>query len=296
MRVLGWPAVGVLGSLFGASAATAAPTVRVVAEGACPDAAAVIAALPRSAQVVAGADADVTIAVADRTDGVAVTLTAGQRRDHSLLDGHDCAALAGAVAALADAWLVELIAPPAPPPPVARPPSSVRTPGAVPRWYVGAARAIVIDSAAERGAATELDVAWRSTWQALRLRARFDWGDAATLDAAAGATRQPWNLIITAGWRLRQGRAWTEAGLGGGAVLSRVDSMASRGAYRMHPVGAATAAVGVTIGAGVSVRLEVAALAYPIADRYLVAAAEVGRSPWAGVSTGLGLDIALGTP
>jgi hypothetical protein len=91
----------------------AAPTVQRV-DGACPDAAAITAALGARATVVDGAaPATVAIEVSAGVDGVAVTLAADPRVEHRLVPGHDCAALAGAVAALADAWLLELTVAPA---------------------------------------------------------------------------------------------------------------------------------------------------------------------------------------
>lgn len=90
-------------------------------------------------------------------DGVAVTLAADPRVEHRLVPGHDRAALAGAVAALADAWLLDLTVAPAPviaaadlaPPP---PPSAVaprRDRADAPRWFVGAGRAYVVTTAPE---------------------------------------------------------------------------------------------------------------------------------------------------
>ncbi|MBK9033476.1 MAG: hypothetical protein IPL61_19790 [Myxococcales bacterium] len=283
--------------------AAAGPTVRVTVDGACPDAARVIAALPDTVAVVDGADADVTIAVLDGPDGAAVTMTRGDQLEEQRVAGRDCAALAGAIAALADAWLIELAAPPPRAPAVTEPAAPVEPPAlripptsprSSPRWFVGAGRALVFASDVARTGATRVDGAWRSRWHDARVRVAFDWGDvgalAAPLDAAA--TRQPWALQATVGARTR-GRAWVEGGAGGGLVVSRVDTMGVA-ATRLHPTAVAAAALGLQLGLGVSVRLELDGTLYPIADRYTVAGAEVGRSPWATLAAGLGLDIALG--
>ncbi len=278
------------------------PSVRLRVEGACPDAAAIAAALSAQAAVVDGAIADVVVEVSAGVDGAAVTLASGERVEHRLVPGHDCAALAGAVAALTDAWLLELtvaplvIAPP-PPAPATRPPSAVAPtarPLAAPRWFVGAGRAYVVTTASERTAATRVDAAWRSPWRGARVRLTFDWGDAAGQPTATGVSveRQPWTVAGTLGWR-SAGRGWLEAAGGGGLVVSRVDAMGV-GALRLHPTAVARAGGGVALGLGVSLRAEVEAALYPVADRYWVAGVAAGQSPIASFAAGLGVDIALG--
>lgn len=288
-----------------AAAQPGSPTVRLRVEGACPDAGAIAAALGTRAAVVDGGAADVAVEVSGGPDGAAVTLASGERVEHRLVPGHDCAALAGAVAALTDAWLLELtVAPPpiaaAPPtasPPDARPPSAVAPtarPTAAPRWFVGAARAYVVTTAAERTAATRVDAAWRSAWRGARLRLTFDWGDAAGQPTTTGVSveRQPWTVAGTLGWR-SAGRAWVEAASGGGLVVSRVDAMGV-GALRLHPTLVARVGGGLALGLGVSLRAEVEAALYPVADHYWVAGVSAGESPLASVAAGLGVDIALG--
>ena len=50
------------------------------------------------------------------------------------------------------------------------------------------------------------------------------------------------------------------------------------------------------IGAGVSLRVELGALAYPLVDQYRDAdGMDLGRSPRLTLSVGLGLDVALGS-
>ncbi len=286
----------------------AAPTVRLRVDGACPDAAAITAALGARATVVDGAaPATVAIEVSAGVDGVAVTLAADPRVEHRLVPGHDCAALAGAVAALADAWLLELtvapasaiaaadlaaadLAPPTPPSAVAPAPRA----SDAPRWFIGAGRAYVVTTAPEHTAATRVDAAWRSPWRAARLRLSFDWGDAASQPTTTGVSveRQPWTVAGTIGWR-RPGRAWIEGGAGGGLVVSRVDAMGV-GAMRVHPVALARLSGGLGLGLGVSVRAEVEAALYPVADQYWVGGLAAGQSPIASVAAGLGVDIALG--
>lgn len=278
------------------------PTVRLRVEGACPDAAAIAAALSARAAVVDGADAAVAIEVSGGIDGAAVTLASGERVEHRLVPGHDCAALAGAVAALTDAWLLELTAAPPPidlepPPPATRPPSTVAPavrPGAAPRWFVGAGRAYVITTAAERTAATRVAAAWRSPWRDARVRLTFDWGDLAGQPTTTGVSveRQPWTVAGTLGWR-SAGRAWLEAASGGGLVVSRVDAMGV-GALRLHPMVVARAGAGLGLGLGVSLRADVEAALYPVADHYWVAGVSAGESPIASFAAGLGVDIALG--
>ena len=96
----------------------------------------------------------------------------------------------------------------------------------------------------------------------------------------------------TLGWR-SAGRGWLEAAGGGGLVVSRVDAMGV-GALRLHPTAVARAGGGVALGLGVSLRAEVEAALYPVADRYWVAGVAAGQSPIASFAAGLGVDIALG--
>jgi hypothetical protein len=297
-----------------ASAARAEVRARLVVDGGCPDAAAVRAALPAAVAIVDDPPIDLAIAVDSGPTGVVVTLRSGDLQHAQVVAGHDCAALAGAVAALVDAWSIELEVPPrsgspsndggrgerepvaAPgavqPPPA--PEGSRAAATAVARWYLGVGRAFVFATDTDRSAATRVDAAWRSPRYDLRLRLALDWGDAATLDGGM-ASRRPIAVTATVGRRWGQ-RLRGGGELGGGVVVSRVDPTATsaRGANRFHPLATAGLVAGVAIGSGVSVRAEVTAAVLPIADRYTIGAMELGHSPWATVAAGLGLDVALG--
>ena len=76
-------------------------------------------------------------------------------------------------------------------------------------------------------------------------------------------------------------------------VVSRVDAMGV-GAMRLHPVALARLTGGLGLGLGGSVRAEVEAALYPVADQYWVGGLAAGQSPIASVAAGLGVDIALG--
>lgn len=292
-----------------AAPAAAGPTVRVRSTGTCPSADAVAAALPPATAGPGQGGAALTIAVIPDDDGAAVDLIAGPRVEHTRVDGRDCAVLARAVAALADVWLVELDAPPPVRGPAAVGPAVVAPatvePSVVaprrwqPRWWLGAGRAFVVADSAQLGAATQLDVTWRSDWRDARVRVALDWGEAATLDGAGGTvSRAPRAIHATVGRRAATERVWLGAAAGAGLVISSIDASDGLGpitTVRFHPAGIAVVDAGVAIAAGVSVRLSVTGALFPERDRYTMSGVELAMSPRASLFAGLGLDVGLGS-
>ncbi len=301
------------------------PTVAIEATGTCPSAAMVAAAMPAQVRVVAAAPGvDVLTIVARDGGAIARLTTAGAAPLEAQLDGRDCAVLAAAAAALADAWFVELVAPalpavaatppapdPAPAPSVAAPlpisaPAAVEHPPTTPaphaaRWAIAVGRAIAADPGLDGAAtSTALDLAWRSPWRATRLRGRLDWGDAATLPAATPSAlpvaRRAWTVALTAGRRLDRGRLWLDGAGGLGLVLSHIDpsAAAATATMRLHPTVAASGAAGLHLGLGISLRLELGARGFPVRDRYTLPPMTVARSPWAELTAAAGLEVALG--
>jgi len=299
-------------ALCGASTAVAEPRIAIRASGDCPSAQAIERALPARVQVVPEGDGE--LIVVEQIDGGAIVhvVTADGPID-ARLASRDCAVLAAAVAAVADARFVELPAP-APAPalvaPAATPPTApVREqpepPAAVvtsPRWNLGAARALSIDPARSgTSSATQIDVGWWTPWRDMRLRARFDWGSRRTLanaaDGSLGADRQAWALSLALARRFGHGRLWLEGAAGGALVVSHVTGGAMQlggEVVRAHPAGAAIASTGVRIGAGASLRLELGGLVYPLRDRYTSEMTTVARSPRSELAAGVGLEVAFG--
>ena len=305
-----WIALGAV--VATATPAAAEPRVRIEASGTCPSAGQIAGALPATVVVVDDptAAADMAITARADIDGAAIEFRAGARREQAHVTGHDCAALAGAIAALADGWLVELTAAPPPVrddeiPPLAAPlrldppaDAAPRRSSPPPRWSLALGRALILEDGIELASATRVDAAWRTPWHALLVRATFDWGERATLDSTmAITTRQPWTVAASAGWRIGRGRLWTGAQLGLGLVVSRVetsDGVATTGdATRVHLQALALADAGVVLGGGVSLRLELGAAAYLSTDQYTLGGQAVGHSPYRSISATLGIDVSF---
>lgn len=291
VRVIAW-------ILAGAAHASAEPRVTIRAPGTCPSAAAIERALPP--RVHSGPHGELLV-VEEVEGGAVVHMTTADGPIDAHLESRDCAVLAAAVAAVADAWFVEL--PKAPPEPLDAPAEQLDVPASrvSPRWNLAVARALVVDpSTASASAATQIDLGWWTSWRDVRLTARFALGGEsalATTEAMNTATRQTWGVWLTLGRRVGHHRFWFEGAGGAAAVLCRVDgaTQQQRGeVFRAQGAVAATAAAGVRLGAGASLRLDLGALLYPVRDRYTIPPVTVARSPIADLAAGIGLEVALG--
>ncbi|HEY5943924.1 MAG TPA: hypothetical protein VIV40_00455, partial [Kofleriaceae bacterium] len=111
--------LGVIATLLlGTAQVSAEPRVAIRASGTCPSAAAIERALP--SRVRTGPEGTGGLLVVEEVEGGAIVrMTTATGPIDAHLESHDCAVLAAAVAAVADAWFVEL---PASPPPPLRPP------------------------------------------------------------------------------------------------------------------------------------------------------------------------------
>jgi hypothetical protein len=281
-----------------ASAAQARAESRIVirASGRCPSAAAIEKALPQRAPQTGA----VELAVEEIEGGVIVRASSTTGPLEAKLDGRDCSVLASAVAAIADAWFVELST--APPPRASAPPLDVersqvdaapeRDRDRTPPYNIAVGRAFVFADRASLSATTRAELGW-GFQPLMRLRARFDFGEAMTLDDVV--RRQAWAAVVSVGPRLDRGRFWLEAAGGGGLVVSRVERMMPADeVVRAHGAFAGAAAVGIRLGAGASLRLDVDALLYPVRDVYTLGSAPVARSPRYELAAGLGFEIAFG--
>lgn len=280
--------------------ASAEPRVTIRATGACPSAAAIERALP--SRVRTGPEGTGELLVVDEVDGGAVVhMRTADGPIDAHLESRDCSVLAAAVAAVADAWFVEL---PSPPPETREPVLEDRAMPELrssPRWNLAVARALVVDpETAVTSPSTQIDVGWWTPWRDVRLTGRFAWGGEgalATTDVMSTARRQTWALWLTLGRRAGGHRFWIEGAGGGAAVLCRVDGATTeqRGeVFRVQGALAATGAAGVRLGAGASLRFDVSALLYPVRDRYTIPPITVARSPVADLAAGIGLEVALG--
>ena len=293
-----------------ATRAHADPRLAIRASGTCPSAEAIKRALPNRAPQ-GGA---VELAVEEVAGGVIVRATSATGPLEARLEGSDCAVLASAVAAIADAWFVELApravaAPPmavvapsvpgaAPSAPGAAPDAPgadvppTRTRAPAPRWSLAVGRALVVADRASQSASTRAELGW---WivPKLRLRARVDLGDTATLDYVVG--RQATAAVAALGPRFDRGWLWLDAAAGAGLVISRVDLMDSgTQLVRAHGAFAGGASVGIRLGAGGSLRFDIDGLLYPVRDVYTLESSAVARSPRFELAAGLGLEIAFG--
>jgi hypothetical protein len=301
--------LGVLAWLvIGATHASAEPRVAIRATGACPSAAAIERAL--GGRVELAREGATELVVEEVEGGAIVRMTTATGPIDARLESHDCAVLASAVAAVADAWFVELparsTAPPAseilsaPTDTIAERPD-VAVARVSPRWNLALARALVLDpERATTAAATQIDVGWWTRWRDVRVSARFTWGGKAELvtgDAMTAADRQTWGLVLQLGRRSGRDRFWFEVGGGAGIVVGRVSGGTTQQmgeVVRLHAAVAGTLAVGVRLGAAASLRFDVNGLLYPLRDRYTIAPITVARSPLAEVAAGIGLEVAFG--
>ena len=276
--------------------ASAEPRVTIRATGACPSAAAIEHALPSRVHTGPGG----TLLVVEEVEGGAVVrMTTASGPIDAHLESHDCAVLASAVAAVADAWFVELPSPPLEPPGSTEA-LELPAPRISPRWHLAVARALVLDSEGATAAATQIDVGWWTAWRDVRLNARLGLGGRtplATTDAMTTADRQAWGMSVSLARRVGHQRWWLEGAGGVAAVVSRVtggDSLQTGEVIRVHGALAGGAAAGVRLGAGASLRFDLSALLYPIRDRYTLPPVTVARSPVADLSAALGLEVAFG--
>lgn len=229
------------------------------------------------------------------------------------LRSEDCDALAPAVAIIAEVHFVQLSLPPARDPrraarpaasrparPPTPPPPPARRPAAPPRerqlsLALGGALDLAVSPLLAR-AAGQLDVAFRA-WRApvaLRLAVLVD--QPATQRGALD--RVDLRQILTrldAALRVDGARLWAQGALGVGVALSHARALDLPGeptALRAGPLVAACVGGGVRMGAGLSLRAEITAHLYPIADRYTVSPfGEIGRSPRASLLFGLALQL-----
>lgn len=275
-----------------AAPAHAAPRVAIRAHGSCPSAAAIEAALPKRGPS-AGA---VELAVDEVTGGVIVRATSSTGPLEAKLEGHDCTVLASAVAAIADAWFVEL-APAAEPPVLETHPAQVDAERAsdrdrTPPWNLAVGRAFLLTDQASLSATTRAELGWE-LHRLARLRARVQLGDAMTLDDLV--RRRALATVLTLGPRFDLGRFWVEGAAGAGLVLSRVQRMMPTDeVIRAHGAFAGAAAAGIRLGSGASIRLDVDGLLYPVRDVYTVESAAIARSPRFELAAGVGLEITFG--
>jgi hypothetical protein len=299
-----------------ATPAAAEPRIAIRATGTCPSAAAIERALPSRVRV--GPEGTGELLVVEQVDGGAIVrMTTARGPIDAHLESHNCAVLAAAVAAVADAWFVELPAPAAPASSIAlASPAASGAPGSSgsvaervdapttrvsPRWHLAVARALVTDPGrASTSASTHVDVGWWSGWRDVRLSARVALGgktDLATTDVMNTATRQTWGVSLSLARRAGAGRFWLEGGGGAAAVLSRVAGgtvQQSGEVFRAHGAVAASLAAGVRLGASASLRFDVSGLLYPIRDRYTIPSTTVARSPLADLAAGIGLEVGFG--
>lgn len=286
--------------LAGAGYVAAEPRVSIRATGACPSAAAIDRALP--SRVRTGPEGTGELLVVEEVDGGAVVhMRTAEGPIDAHLESRDCAVLASAVAAVADAWFVELPSAPAGQAEIGSEHPDGAAPRVSPRWNLAVARALVVNpEAIDASASTQIDLGWWTPWRDVRLTARFAWGGAsalATTDVMNTASRQTWGASLTLGRRFGHDRFWFEGAGGAAAVVSRVDGATpqQRGeVVRAQGAVAATAAAGVRLGAGASLRVDLSALLYPIRDRYTIPPVTVARSPVADLAAGIGLEVALG--
>jgi hypothetical protein len=300
--------LAVIASIVLASAhASAEPRVAIRATGACPSAAAIERALPSRVRVAPDGE---LLVVEEVEGGAIVRMTTATGPIDARLESHDCTVLAGAVAAVADAWFVELPAHAAPsPPPLLAPEERAQrdvvrpvvSPRVSPRWHLAAGRALVVEpERADATAATQIDAGWWTRWRDVRLNARFAWGgtsELATADAMTTVNRRTWGLALTLGPRAGRDRFWLEAAGGAALVVARVSggtAQESGEVVRLQGAVAGLLAAGLRIGGGASLRFDVSALVYPIRDRYTLPPVTVAKSPLTDLAASVGLEVAFG--
>jgi hypothetical protein len=277
-----------------ATGARAESRIEIRANGNCPSADAIARVLPDRAP----AGGPVELAIEEIEGGVIVRATSATGALEARLEGNDCAVLATAVAAIADAWFVELAsrAMPRAAPAMLTQPSGVDGPEpdrvSAPRWNLAAGHALVIADRGSRSQATQIEVGWWLHRHA-RLRARVDFGNSMVLDDIV--QRDAWHAVVAVAPRLDRGRLWLEVAGGAGLVISRVERMAGAdGIVRAHGALAGAAGAGIRLGAGASLRVDLDGLLYPVRDVYTLQTSAVARSPRAELAAGLGLEIAFG--
>ena len=279
--------------------AAADPALSIHA-GACPSAAAIESEL-HGVRVVE--NAPIHLEVEDVAGGARVRITSELGPSEIQLDGKDCAVLASAVAAIVDAWFVDLAphraahtSPPTSPPSSSAPGTQTALAARVeprptaPRWSIALSRAYIVGASA----ANRIEVGWwpRRGW---RLQGQLGLGDATNLGdtMVPPVLRSSVTAALTLGRRLGDGRLWLEARGGAAAVVSRVE-VPMLTTVRIHAAGVAAVSSGVRLGMGASLRIDADAVVYPVRDIYTLARAAVARSPRAELGIGLGLEIAFG--
>jgi hypothetical protein len=287
--------------LASATGARGEPTVEIRAH-ACPSASAIAQTLP--ARVHVADAAPVVIEVAEVEGGALVRIIGVEGTSEVRLDGRDCAVLASAAAALADAWFVELPAPlaqdddiDAPPEPtlVVHQVQPVKGPSA--RWTIAAGLALVVeDGPAAPTTATHATLEWWR-WHETGLQLRLVQIGPTRLsgaDITDEVSRQAWTGSLLVAAKRSAGRLWIKGGAGAAVVMSEVDAVMARSALREQGALAATASGGLRLWRGASLRLDVGGLVYPVRDRYTLRSTTIARSPWAELALGGGLDITFG--
>jgi hypothetical protein len=279
------------------------PTIAIRAK-ACPSAEAIEKALPERVHV--ARDVSLELTVDDVEGGAIVRVTSAEGNSEVRLDGRDCTVLASAVAALADAWFVELPSP-RKPEDVAIPPAPASSTGLVARdeparagparWRIAAGLAYVLDDSGEtRSTASHIDITWWR-WHALGVQAQVRWTGASRLssvDMTDAVSRRTWAGALLIASRVGHDRLWLEGGAGAAAVISQVEAAMASTVVRSHAAFAAVASAGIRLWKGASLRLDAEALVYPARDRYTVGSITIAHSPWAELGFGGGLEIAFG--
>ena len=169
------------------------------------------------------------------------------------------------------------------------------------RFGLGLGAGFAFDSIGGSGGAAlggQIDFTWVVPGNLLRLRGQLSTTTTQTLDMTmlTATQRSPVGLRLDIGVRSGADRVWVQPALGAALVVSEVTSPGAGRAMRVHPALAGSLATGIRLGAGVSLRFEIAAFAFPLTDRYVDAYGfELGRSPGLTLAASLGLDVALGS-